>query len=141
LRKSKLGATHPETLESLGSVASCLLAAGRASEAVPLSRQAAEAWEKLNRSDPASLYRAASFRAICASALRTADNSTASTRDADREVDRAIGWLKKAIDAGFKNVPQMKRDPHLQSLRERDDFKNLLTRIDASTKSPKTVRP
>jgi hypothetical protein len=109
----------------MGRVAKYLLAAGRASEAAPLSRQAAEMWEKLHRTDPAGLYTAAVFRAVSAAALRAADKSATAARDADREADRAMAWLRQYVAAGSSKVSQIKEDTDLDALGSRDDFKKL----------------
>ena len=85
----------------------------------------AESWEKLNRTDPDSLYTAACFRSITASLLRAADKSPGANRSADDEADRAMAWLKQSIAVGFKDAGHMKNDKDLDPLRTRDDFKKL----------------
>jgi hypothetical protein len=95
-------------------------------------RQMAESWEKLNRTDPDSLYTAACFRSITASLLRAADKSSGVTRPADDEANRAMVWLKQAIAAGFKDAAHMKKDKDLDALRGRDDFKKLLAELEGA---------
>jgi serine/threonine protein kinase/tetratricopeptide (TPR) repeat protein len=102
-------------------------------------RQTVEQWEKLNRTDSDALYIAACFRALTGAALRANDksasaNSTSPNRAADEEADRAMTWLKKAVAAGFKNVTHMKKDPDLDSLRSRDDFKKLMAELEGAKK-------
>jgi serine/threonine protein kinase/tetratricopeptide (TPR) repeat protein len=99
-------------------------------------RQAAESWEKLNRTDPDSLYSAACFRAITASVLRAADKSPGTNRPADDEADRAMDWLKQAVTAGFKNAAHMKQDKDLDAVRGRDDFKKLMAELEGAKAPP-----
>jgi eukaryotic-like serine/threonine-protein kinase len=96
-------------------------------------RQTAESWEKLNRTDPDSLYSAACFRSITASVLRAADKSPGANRPADEEADRAMAGLKQAITAGFKDVAHLKKDKDLDALRARDDFKKLMAELERTT--------
>ena len=42
------------------------------------------------------------------------------------DADRAMRWLHKAVQAGWKDAAHMKQDTDLDSLRERQDFKKLL---------------
>ena len=39
------------------------------------------------------------------------------------ELDRAMGVLRRAVAAGYRNVAWMKRDPDLDPLRARPDFR------------------
>jgi serine/threonine protein kinase/tetratricopeptide (TPR) repeat protein len=99
-------------------------------------RQTAETWEKLNRTDPDSLYSAACFRSITASLLRAADKSPGANAPSDEEANRAMAWLKQAIAAGFKNAAHMKEDKDLDALRSREDFKKMMATMEgANTKA------
>jgi tetratricopeptide (TPR) repeat protein/tRNA A-37 threonylcarbamoyl transferase component Bud32 len=89
-------------------------------------RQTAQLREKLNRTDADSLYQAACFRAVTAGLLRAA------ARTADAEADRAMSWLAKAVAAGYhtpQNLAHMIRDPDLDALRGRADFRRLLAEL------------
>jgi serine/threonine protein kinase/tetratricopeptide (TPR) repeat protein len=88
-------------------------------------RQTAEMWENLNRTDATSLYNAACFRAVASAVLRQTPGVDA-TRLAHREADRAIAWLRKAIAAGYSDIPQLLEDPDLAALRGRSDYADLL---------------
>jgi len=94
-------------------------------------RRTAETWEKLNPTDPDSLYSAACFRSITASVLRAADKSPGANRPADEEANRAMALLKQAIAAGYKDAAHMKKDKDLDPLRTRDDFKKMTAELDA----------
>src|SRR5262249_638721 len=59
-------------------------------------RQSAEMWENLNRTDAASLYKAACMRAVTATVFRATDESAQAAKQAEAEADRAMAWLKQA---------------------------------------------
>jgi hypothetical protein len=87
-------------------------------------RETAEIWERLNRPDADSLFRAARFRAATARVL-------APDRDAaEAEARLAVGWLQKAVAAGYQDAGRLKTDPDLAVLQDRDDFKQLLARVE-----------
>jgi tetratricopeptide (TPR) repeat protein len=44
---------------------------------------------------------------------------------------RALDLLREAVKKGFKDVAHMKKDPDLDPLRNRDDFKKLLAQLEA----------
>ena len=80
-------------------------------------------WEKLNRSDAESFYFAARLRAVTASVVGQ-DPQTAAG-----EANLAMAWLEKAVAAGYQNSERLKTEADLNSLRSRDDFKALLSRL------------
>ena len=100
-------------------------------------------WEKLNHADASSLYDAACMRAVTAAVLRATDKSAAAAKQADAEADRAVAWLKQAIAAGYKNAAHIKKDPDLDPLRSREDFKKLLRELEkkAAAPQPEQVPP
>jgi tetratricopeptide (TPR) repeat protein/tRNA A-37 threonylcarbamoyl transferase component Bud32 len=95
-------------------------------------RATAEMWEKLNRTDAASLYIAACMRAVTAAVLKQDPKTSVAdaTRLANEEADRAMAWLTKAAAAGYKDAANMKKDKDLDPLRDRDDFKKLLAELE-----------
>jgi serine/threonine protein kinase len=95
-------------------------------------RQTAEMWEKLNRTDPTSLYNAACWRAVTASVLRTMDH-----KQADAEAEQGMAWLKKAVAAGYKDAAHMQKDKDLDALRDREDFKKLMAELAAGAAKEK----
>jgi tetratricopeptide (TPR) repeat protein len=97
-------------------------------------RQTAETWEKLKRTDAASLYDAACMRAVTSAVLRATDKSAAGAKQADAEADRALAWLKQAVTAGYKNAAHMKQDKDLDALRSRPDFQQLLAELERKAK-------
>jgi tetratricopeptide (TPR) repeat protein/tRNA A-37 threonylcarbamoyl transferase component Bud32 len=97
-------------------------------------RTTAEMWEHLKRTDAASLYDAACMRAVTAAVCRAADRSPAGARQADAEADRAMTWLTEAVAGGYKDAAHMAKDEDLAVLRGRNDFRKLVTRLEAKTK-------
>src|SRR5262249_46579548 len=97
----------------------------------PGCRQTAERWEKLGRTDAASLYDAACFRAVTAGLL--ADDPPA----ASAEADRAMDWLRKAVAAGYRNHAQLASDEDLAALRGRADFRALVRSMPAVAPPPR----
>jgi hypothetical protein len=100
-------------------------------------RQTAALWEKLNRTDAASLYDAACMRAVTAAVLRAVDSSPTGAKQADAEAEQAMAWLKKAVAAGYKDGAHMEKDKDLDALRDREDFKKLLAELAAGLAKPK----
>jgi tetratricopeptide (TPR) repeat protein len=95
-------------------------------------RQTAQLWEELNRTDAGSLYKAASFRSVTAALLRADARTPDAGRLVEAEADRAMSWLAKAVAAGYnkpQNLAHMTRDPDLDALRGRADFRRLLAEL------------
>jgi hypothetical protein len=90
-------------------------------------RETAERWERLNRTDAASLYDAACVRAVTAAVLR----ATGKPEEATAQADRAMDWLRKSVAAGYKNAAKVKTDKDLDVLRDRADFKALVAGLEA----------
>jgi hypothetical protein len=88
-------------------------------------RQTAEMWEKLNRTDAASLYTAACMWAVAAGigARTTGDDITPLGND---DTDRAMARLRQALCAGYRDMSQLHTDPDLAPLRNRADYADLL---------------
>jgi hypothetical protein len=103
-------------------------------------RQTAELLEKLNRNDAGSLYKVACYRAVTAGVLRADDRTPDAGHQADAEADIAMGWLAKAVEAGYQlpqNVAAMTRDWDLDALRDRADFRQLFNRGFPKEPSPR----
>jgi tetratricopeptide (TPR) repeat protein/tRNA A-37 threonylcarbamoyl transferase component Bud32 len=57
----------------------------------------------------------------------------ASAKDQSKQAEyaqRAVVLLRQAVQAGYKNVPHMKKDSDLDPLRQREDFQKLLAELD-----------
>src|SRR5439155_4078489 len=67
------------------------------------------------------------------SATLVSVNNLANSYDAlgrHAEADRAMAWLQQAIAAGYMDAAHMKKDKDLDALRDREDFKKLLTELE-----------
>ncbi len=89
-------------------------------------------WKKLNRPDAESQFNAACYRAITAGVQAKTPGADAA-RLAKDDADRAMQWLHKAVQAGYKDAAHMKKDTDLDPLRGRDDFKKLLAELEKAT--------
>lgn len=56
----------------------------------------------------------------------------------DEEKDKALEWLKKALDAGYDNFDHVESDPDLEPLREEKEYEEMLK--EAKKKAPKEKR-
>jgi serine/threonine protein kinase/tetratricopeptide (TPR) repeat protein len=93
-------------------------------------RATAELWEQLGRTDPDSLYDAARYRAVTAAVFRAAKSPDAA-RQAVAEEDRAMAWLKQAVAAGYKDAARLTQSEDFAALRDRPDFRELVSRLQA----------
>jgi hypothetical protein len=48
-----------------------------------------------------------------------------------------MSWLQKAVAAGYKNVAEIKQNTELDKLREREDFKQLISDLEAKQATEK----
>ncbi len=65
--------------------------------------------------------------------------AVASGKIADKKTeyaDRAMESLQTAVKAGYKNAAHMKTDTDLDPLRGRDDFRKILTDLEAKAAKP-----
>jgi len=125
LRKSKLGPDHPDTLWSMSNLAIAYTVAGRTQEAIQLNMETLELQKnKLGPSHPKTIQTI--YNITCCHSLLTAKSD-----DRDKHADLAMDWLKQAVTAGYKDIAHMKNDKDLDSLRDRNDFKKLITDLEA----------
>jgi hypothetical protein len=67
-----------------------------------------------------------------AAAVQAETEGDESARLAQEDADRAMAWLTKAVAAGYQNRAHMEKDPDLDVLRDRDDFRKLLAGLPAT---------
>jgi hypothetical protein len=53
---------------------------------------------------------------------------------AQKYADRALALVRQAIARGFKDAERMQKDPRLEPLRTREEFKKLLAKLEGKTK-------
>jgi hypothetical protein len=100
-------------------------------------RALAEMLEKLKPTDGLTLYNIACMRAVTAALLRETDNSHAAAQNSAAEAELAMGWLKQALAAGFKDIQLLRTDKDLDALRDREDFQKLLAGLEANKEQDK----
>ena len=93
---------------------------GRRDEAQASIRRAEKALERSPDVAPSTLYNLACAYARCAAADRR-ERGTGT-----EHADRAMAVLRRSVAAGFSDVPLIRRDADLDSLRDRLDFQELL---------------
>jgi tetratricopeptide (TPR) repeat protein len=76
--------------------------------------------------DPVALYNAACVYALASVPSKT--NPISSEQQA-RYGERAVALLRQSIARGFKRFQDMKKDDDLKALRQREDFKKLLSEM------------
>jgi serine/threonine protein kinase len=86
------------------------------------------------------IYHAACILARCvALAERDTDLSLAQRKEqADAYADRAMDTLRRALQNGYKDAANMKKDSDLDPLRARPDFQRLLAELEAT--APATIK-
>jgi tetratricopeptide (TPR) repeat protein len=97
-------------------------------------RTSAELLESTPPTTAIGFYHAACFRAVTANVISATDKSPAGVQNSEDEAKRAIAWLEKSINAGFKDVASLKKDPDLASLQGRADFQKLVSKLEAGVK-------
>jgi serine/threonine-protein kinase len=64
--------------------------------------------------------------------------ASASVKNDDRYAARAVELLRQAVAKGYKDIDHLKKDPDLDPLRGRDDFKKLLAELEAGAREQKS---
>jgi tetratricopeptide (TPR) repeat protein len=104
--------------------------AGQGDQAAALA--AAAKFRDLGWDPPTDAYFAAEALALCVDVVAKDDKSSVEQRDKQAKFygDEAMTMLRGAIAKGYKNAAGMKRDTHLNSLRQREDFQKLLSELE-----------
>jgi hypothetical protein len=124
------------TLQTLADV---VLAQGEHAEAFKSAAQLAEAAVELAK----DRYKAACVLAGCVPLAEKDGKLPAAGRQelAKEYADRAIAMLRRAIADGYKDASQMRKEPALDALRDRDDFTKLLADLEKAPAPPKQSPP
>ena len=101
--------------------------AGRPAEAAAEFRRAVAIMERLSSLQPDgyNLYNLACFRSLL-SGIAAEPGSGLTADEVSRLGEQAVLALRRAVDAGFRDVGFMRRDTDLDALRRRPDFQMLL---------------
>jgi tetratricopeptide (TPR) repeat protein/tRNA A-37 threonylcarbamoyl transferase component Bud32 len=129
--RAVLGAEHPETVRSMNNLAVTYAHLGRLTDALDLFEKTVALLKRtLGADHPDTLDTMYNIACIHAMIAPNAPNRA-------RETDLAMECLKQAVAAGFTNVGQIKNDPDLSSLRDRDDFRKLIATMEAAAATEK----
>jgi tetratricopeptide (TPR) repeat protein len=124
-QQSQLGPDHPDTLASMHNLALSFAALGRHTEALKLFEKAEALHEsRLGAQHPRTLKNMHNLACIHALMIPGAINRV-------KHADLAMGWLQKAVAAGYQDLGQIKKDTDLDALRDREDFKKLISDLEA----------
>jgi serine/threonine-protein kinase len=99
--------------------------AGQAADAVASWRRAIASDERTRSSYGETLYSLAGCHAQLGGIAGTAGSGLSAAEGA-AELDQAMGVLRRAVAGGYRNATWMHRDPDLDPLRARPDFRLLL---------------
>jgi hypothetical protein len=114
-----VAAAHSDLIASERELSRLYGTMGRADEQAAALRRAHDVIEGLPKDDPGELYVLA-----CVHALNSARASNEDHRR--QQADEAVAALRRAIAAGWRDSDQLREDPDLASLRDRDDFRALV---------------
>jgi serine/threonine-protein kinase len=112
-------------LQGLKGLGATHLAGGRVAEAVASWRRAVAIGDSLRSNYNETLYYLAGCHALLGG-VAGAPGSGLPAAEGPVEFDRAMDTLRRAVAAGHRSFDGMRRDPDLDRLRSRDDFKVLL---------------
>jgi tetratricopeptide (TPR) repeat protein len=133
LSERQLGSEDQVTIALRADLADSYGGLGRYADAVRLLREATPAKEKTAGPLPV-MYDVACFHGMIAKYLLAGGKGAEVARQADAEAEEAVRWLRKAIKAGYSQPQHIKTDKDLDALRGREDFKKLLTELEAKAK-------
>jgi serine/threonine-protein kinase len=114
-----VAAAHSDLIASELELARLHGTMGRANEQAAALRRAQDVIEGMPKDGPGELYVLA-----CVHALNSARASDEAHRRS--EADKAVAALRRAIAAGWRDRDQLREDPDLACLRDRDDFRALV---------------
>jgi serine/threonine protein kinase len=112
-------------VQALRGLGATRLAAGRTADAVATWRRAAAIGERLQSSYGETLYYLACCHALLGG-VALAPASGLSAGEGSAELDRAMEILRRAVAGGYRDDARMRRDPDLDPLRTRLDFRLLM---------------
>ena len=102
---------------------------GRPEKGLEICRKEIDEVEKNMGTSSEDLVDAACRHSVAAQIHKT-NPSEESARLADSEAEQAMALLRRAVSSGYSDHPTLKRDTDLYALRDRADFKALLTGLE-----------
>jgi serine/threonine-protein kinase len=124
---------HTEILEVYQELAGYQRQLKQTAEADRTLRRAREVIERLPTDSPQALFTAACVRSQLARFLSQGSKELTAAEQAtpQGEADQAMALLLKAVAAGFRDVQRLKERPELSFVRSREDFKALVSGLEA----------
>jgi eukaryotic-like serine/threonine-protein kinase len=114
-----VAAAHSDLIASERELSRLYGTMGRVNDQAAALRRAHDVIEGLPKDDPGELYVVACVHALNSARANDLD-------DRRQEADQAVAALRRAIAAGWRDRDQLREDPDLASLRDRDDFRALM---------------
>jgi serine/threonine protein kinase len=131
LRKENPG--DPEMLsnldEGLGAQSELELARKHPAAAVQLARSAVQLFANLSAPSPKQIYGLAGSYARLAAA-GSVEHSGMTAQEVRDTFDKAMATLNRALSAGFRDLPTLRTDKAIDSLRKRPDFQQLMKELE-----------
>ena len=122
------------TLEqSERTLATVYMKLGQTPKGLAICQEANALGDRLNKVYPEFLYQRACWRSVTSLVMKST-NAGAADQLALDEADSAMELLKRAIAAGYKDIVELKRGHHLDPLRDRDDFQQLIKDLSVKPK-------
>jgi tetratricopeptide (TPR) repeat protein/tRNA A-37 threonylcarbamoyl transferase component Bud32 len=112
---------------------------GHGDDAREMSQKALALFERVDHEQLASMYDIACLRSLSSQLVRWSKPVEEVHERSRRLEDRAMEALRKAVDSGFHSLFWIEKDPDLDALRSRDDFKALVAELKAKNTSSKTL--
>jgi hypothetical protein len=105
--------------------------AGRAAEAAGTGRELGQ-WLEIVVDEPRLMFDGACWHARLSRWADEWKSSLANQEgdEAQREADRAVEQVRRAIESGFTDLDAIRRDKALDPLRDRADFRNLVANLE-----------
>src|SRR5262249_45824006 len=116
---------HTWLIQGLKGLGATHFAAARAADAVATWRRPVAIGERLRSPYDQPLYYLAGCHALLGAAAGLPGSGLAA-EDGPIELGRGMDALRRAVAAGYRDVTWMRRDPDLEPLRSRPDFRVLL---------------
>jgi tetratricopeptide (TPR) repeat protein len=122
---------HSDNQSNMGSslrgIGKALLKDGKPVEALASLEKAVAILAKLPEPDPVDLFDLSRAQAVAAAVAHGKRQPTPAEQDRRaRYAEEAVKTLRRAVAAGYRNVPRLRAEVDFNALRQREDFQALL---------------
>ena len=140
LRSAELPELAKNNIEIAGRTLAILYCkTARVEKGFALCEEANSRIEKSNPTYADGIYQQALWLSVTSDLARQSNDQNAEVL-AEKLADRAISVLKRAIAAGYKYMSELKRQHHLDPMRDRNDFKQLLEEFSGQRSDHESIR-